>query len=101
MKLNILANKNKILTPKFQVLEKPLMAFDYIKSVDLPQVIRPDNHSFQECSLFCETKAQAQKIIDNFFASGNKKIVIEDYIEGKNVSFWTLTDGYNAKIIIK
>jgi len=92
-------HKNKILTPKFQVIEKPLMAFDYINSVNLPQVIRPDIRNFRECSLFCETKVQAQKLIDEFFNNGNKKIVIEDYIEGKNVSFWTLTDGYNAKII--
>ena len=91
--------KNKIKTPKFQIAEKPQMALEYIKQANMPQAIRPDSHSFQECTLFCETFSQGQEIVNRFFASGNKKIVIEDYIEGKNISAWVISDGYSAKII--
>ena len=93
--------KNKIKTPKFLIAEKPQVAVEYFKQTNTPQVIKPDNHSYQECSLACETLNSAQKIINDFFNSGNKKIVIEDYIEGKNISIWVLSDGYSAKIIGK
>lgn len=92
-------HKNKIQTPKFFIAEKPQIALDYFKNVTTPQAIKPDNNSFQECPQFCETQNQAQKVINNLFASGNKRIILEDYIEGKNISFWVLSNGYSAKII--
>lgn len=92
-------HKNKILTPKFQVAEKPQQALDYIRQADLPLTIKPDNHSFVECSKFAETFSQAQKTVNNLFSSGNKKIVIEDYVYGKNFTIWVLSDGYSAKIL--
>ena len=92
-------HKNKILTPKFFVAEKPQLALDYFKTTFLPQAIKPDSNSYQECLKFCETQKQAQSVINEFFANGNKRIVVEDYIEGKNISIWAITDGYSAKII--
>ena len=91
--------KNKIQTPKFFVAEKPQLALDYFKETLTPQAIKPDSNSAKECPQFCETQNQAQKVINNLFAFGNKRVILEDYIEGKNVSFWVLSDGYSAKII--
>ena len=93
--------KNKIKTPRFLIVEKPQMAVEYFKQTNTPQVIKPDNHSYQECSLVSETFSSTQKIVNKFFNSGNKKILMEDYIEGKNISIWVLSDGYSAKIIGK
>lgn len=92
-------HKNKILTPKFFVAEKPQMALDYFKNTNIAQAIKPDNCSYQECPQFCETQLNASKVINNLFVSGNKRIVLEDFIEGKNISFWALSNGYSAKII--
>ncbi len=92
-------HKNKILTPRFIIIDKPQLGFDYLKNMQIPQAIKPDNHSFRECTQFAETFTQGQKIISNFFESGNKKVIIEDYIEGKNIGVWVLSDGYSAKII--
>lgn len=92
-------HKNKILTPKFFIAEKPQMALDYFKSTNSPQVIKPDSNSYQECPKICETQKHAQDVINKLFASGNKKIILEDYIEGKNICIHTLSNGYSAKII--
>ena len=92
-------HRNKILTPKFIVADKPQIALDYLRNMQAPLAIKPDNHSYIECSQFVETYNQGQKIINKLFETGNKKIVIEDYIEGKNISVWTISDGYSAKII--
>ena len=92
--------KNKIKTPKFQVIDKPQSAIEYIKTTNTPQAIKPDEHTYQECSKFCETYSKAQKIINDLFTCGNKKILIEDYIEGKNISVWAISNGYDFKIIL-
>ena len=91
--------KNKILTPKFFIAEKPQLALDYFKTLKTPQAIKPDINSYQECPKFAETQKQVQQIVSELFASGNKKVIIEDYIEGKNISVWALSNGYSAKII--
>ena len=92
-------HKNKIQTPKFFIAEKPQLAVDYFKTISKPQAIKPDSNSYQECPKFIETQNQIQKIANEFFSNGNKRIVVEDYIEGKNISIWTLSDGYSVKII--
>ena len=91
--------KNKIKTPKFFIAEKPQLALDYFKNATTPQAIKPDYNSYQECPCFCETYSNAQKTINNLFVSGNERIILEDYIEGKNISFWVLSNGYSVKII--
>lgn len=92
-------HKNKIKTPKFLVAEKPQNAIEYFKNPSFPQAIKPDSSSFQECPQFCETQKHAIEIINNLFSSGNKRIILEDYIEGKNFSIWVISNGYSAKII--
>ena len=92
-------NKNKFLAPKFFIAERINLALDYLKTANYPIVIRPDVHNAKECSQFAETYSQARKIINDFFESGNKKIVLEDYILGKNAVIWAISDGYSAKII--
>ncbi len=91
--------KNQISTPKFFVAEKLQTALEYIKTSNFPIAIKPDNHSFQEGTLFCQTKKDAIQTIEKFFDTGNKKIILEDYVEGKNISVWILCDGYRTKII--
>ena len=92
-------NKNKFLSPKYFIAEKLNMATDYLKSTNLPVAIHPEETTESECVQFAETYRDAQKIINKFFESGNKKIVLEDYIQGKNFTIWTISDGYSAKIM--
>ena len=92
-------NKNKFPSPKYFIAEKPNLAIDYIKEQNLPCAIHPDTHSDKECVQFAETFGQAQKIVNKFFENGNKKIILEDYVQGKNFTVWTISDGYCAKII--
>lgn len=91
--------KNKIKTSKFMILDKNTTALDYIKNVTYPITVKPEENSFCEGPIFCETQNQATKAINKLFDTGSKKIIIEDYIEGKNVCLWAITDGYSAKIL--
>lgn len=92
-------HKNKIPTPKFGVFEKIAAASDYLKSAKLPLVIKPDYEIKGRYPIFIETKSKAKKSVEDFYTNGYDKIVIEDYVEGKNLTVWTISDGYSAKII--
>ena len=91
--------KNKIESPKFFIAEKTQAAIEYLKTTFFPVAIHPEIKSYTECVKFAETYGQAQKYINEFFMTGNKKLVIEDYVDGKNIIFWAISDGYSAKII--
>ena len=91
--------KNKIPTPRFQVFDKPLNAVDYVRNIKNPVAIKPDCHNKTECTQFAQTISSAQKIINNFFATGNERIIIEDYIQGKNIEIFVLSDGFKFQIL--
>lgn len=87
--------KTKIPCTKFGIFEKPALAIDYVNKANLPIVIKTDEHQ-QKGVLVCTSYALAQKVIEEFFEFGEKKIVIEDYISGHEFSFYVITDGYHA-----
>ncbi len=90
--------KNKIPTPRFQFFEKPQAAIEYVRKNKFPIVIKPDSSIVAETAI-CETFRQAKKIIENFFDSGHKKILIEEYLWGKEFSIYTICDGYNPLVL--
>lgn len=92
-------HKNFIPTPKYFIAEKLSPAIDFIKTTNLPVAIKPDNHSYQEGTLFCQTLKEANELIEKFFSTGNRKVILQDFVEGKNIEVWTISDGYQAKII--
>ena len=91
--------RNNIPTPAFQIFDKTNMALDYVKVLENPVAIKPDIHNSKECTQFAETSAEARKIINNLFRNGNEKIIIEDYIEGKNIEIFVLSDGFKFQIL--
>ena len=91
--------KNKIKTPKFAFFEKSNLAIEYIKTSDFPLVIKPDEHSETETAYIAETFSSAKKQIEKLFQRGNQKVLIEEYIYGKEISVYALSDGFNPIII--
>jgi len=91
--------KYQIPTPKFQIFDKYQSAIEYIKNMHHPIAIKPDNHNKKECTKFAETRNNAQKIINDLFNNGSEKIVIEDFIEGKNIEIFILSDGFKFQIL--
>ncbi len=92
------AYKNRIKTPKFTIAQNPKQALDYIKASTVV-AIKPDIATALEGTKFIETYSYGLKIINELFQGGNERVLLEDYIEGKSFTIWTLTDGYSAKII--
>jgi len=91
--------KNKIKTPRFAFFEKSNLALEHIKNAKFPVVIKPDTHSPLQAPFIAETYAAAKNKIDELFLCDNKKVLIEEYTDGAEVSFYVLSDGFNPVVI--
>lgn len=92
-------HKNNILTPKFFIAEKIQSAYEFAKINNYPLVIKPDIRNSKETVKFAQTLSEYQKYLENLFQKGAKKVLIENYIEGKSITVWTISDGFKAEII--
>lgn len=91
--------KNKIKTPRFAFFEKSVPAIEYARDTEYPIVIKPDGHNASETAYIAETFSSAKKYIEKLFQTDNKKVLIEDYIFGKEVSFYVISDGFGAIVL--
>lgn len=87
--------KNKIQTPKFGVFDKAQLAVEYARASNYPIVIKSDEPTTVWPDTTCKTFAKAAIAIEKLFDEGTKKIVIQSFVEGREFSYYVLTDGYN------
>src|SRR5574344_623185 len=88
--------KTKVPTPKFGIFDRENMAIEYARKSKYPLIIKNDSHSHGENVFVCDTFQIAKRIIEDIFNSQDKKVIIEDYINGQEFSYYVITDGYNA-----
>lgn len=88
--------KNRIPCPKFGIFEKPSLAIDYVKTSRMPVVIKTDEHQDEKGILVCQSERIARNFIEDLFESGEKRVIIEDYVFGHEFSYYVVTDGYRA-----
>ena len=89
-------HKYKISTPKFAVFEKEGQAIDYARAEKYPLLIKLDTPTPDINVFHAQTFTQAKAYIEKAFANLNKKIIIEEFVEGKEIVLPIITDGYNA-----
>ena len=89
-------HKYKIPTPKFGVFEKEGQAIDYARGAKFPLLIKLDTPTPDINTFYAETFPQAKNYIERAFANLNKRVIIEEFREGKEIVLPIITDGYNA-----
>jgi len=87
--------KHKIPTPKYGIFDKENSAFDYAKKSQFPLIVKYDHLAHQD-SFICTSLTKAQNIISNVFNDVEKKVLVEEYLEGETITFSILTDGYTV-----
>jgi len=97
--------KYSIPTADFKVFSDPDKAIDYIKGEKTPRVIKADGLAAGKGSLVTNTKDEAIKAIElimkkKAFGEAGKKIVVEEKLRGKEISFFVLTDGKTIKSLV-
>ena len=94
----------KIPTSEYQTFTDINLACEYIKSKQLPIVIKADGLAAGKGVTVAETIEQANSAIHdalegNVFGNAGSKVVIEDFLEGEEASILAMIDGENIVLL--
>ena len=95
-----LCKKFNIPTAKFGIFQNPIEAKKYLETSHFPIVIKADNLASGKGVYICEKKNEAKKAVDEIFNGkfgDAKNLLIEEFLEGEEMSFFTIHDGKNFK----
>jgi phosphoribosylamine--glycine ligase len=90
--------KYGIPTAPFRTFSDHTVAQTYIDQHDLPVVIKADGLAAGKGAIVCQSRGRAHHAIDQImrarvFGEAGAQVVIEDFLQGEEVSFFALTDG--------
>ena len=93
-----LMKKYHIPTADYEVFDDYESARAYLETSKLPIVLKADGLALGKGVLICETRQQAmeglkQIMLDKSFGDAGNRVVVEEYIEGPEVSILTFCDG--------
>ena len=90
--------KHHIPTASFRIFDKPDEALDFVKSSDMPLVIKADGLAAGKGAFIIEDVnagiSAIQKImVEKIFKDAGTKVVVEDFLEGEEATILAFTDG--------
>lgn len=94
----LLMDKYDIPTARFRVFDDPRQAERYLENCELPIVIKADGLAQGKGSLVVTSREEAFSVVDllmrkKIFAEAGERIVVEEFLEGREMSLMVLTDG--------
>tara|TARA_Y100000590_G_scaffold382708_1_gene452871 strand:- start:1426 stop:2688 length:1263 start_codon:yes stop_codon:yes gene_type:complete len=95
-----LCEKYNIPTAKFGIFEKIESAINFIETTNFPIVVKADGLASGKGVYICENKDNANNAIHEIFNGkfGNaKNILIEEFLNGEEMSYFIISDGKNIK----
>ena len=97
-----LMKKYGIPTAAYEVFDDMDAALDYIKTAPLPTVIKADGLALGKGVIIAQTRREAARAVENImgerkFGQSGSRIVIEEFLEGPEVSVLSFTDGKTVK----
>ena len=95
-----ICQKNNIPTSKFKICESLKETINYLKSSHFPIVIKADGLASGKgvyiCKNFDDAKIASEEIFNGKFGIA-KQILIEEFLDGEEMSYFIVTDGKNYK----
>lgn len=93
-----LMKKFGIPTAGYETFNDYNAAAEYVKNAKYPLVVKADGLAFGKGVIICQTAAEAQDAIktimlDGAFGDENKKVIVEEFLKGREVSLLVFTDG--------
>ena len=96
-----ICKKYNIPTANFVIFEKKENTFDFLKNSKFPIVIKADGLAAGKgvyiSKNFSEAKEAVDEIFDGKFGEA-KKILVEEFLNGEEMSFFIICDGKNFKL---
>jgi phosphoribosylamine--glycine ligase len=93
-----LCRANNIPTAAYERFSALAPAKDYVRRNGVPIVVKADGLAAGKGVVVAATVAEAEAALDMIFSgfSGKAEVVIEEFLDGEEASFFVLTDGENA-----
>jgi len=96
-----MCEKYNIPTAKFGIFENIQESFLFLNSSSFPLVVKADGLAAGKGVYICENKQDAEEAVKEIF-NGKfgfaKNILIEEFLNGEEMSFFIISDGKNIKI---
>lgn len=97
-----LMKKYNIPTAGYENFDDPKEALAYLKTVDFPIVLKADGLALGKGVLICNTLEEAEEgvkaiMLDKQFGSAGNRLVVEEFMTGREVSVLSFVDGKTIK----
>lgn len=94
----------KLPTAKWEMFEDPKLAKTYVRTIGAPCVLKADGLAAGKgviVAMDLDTALQAvDEIMEGGFGTAGKKLVIEEFLEGQEVSLLCFSDGVSARPMV-
>ena len=92
-----ICKKHNIPTAKYSTFDNEKEALNFLDKVDFPTVIKADGLAAGKGVVIVKSKNEAAETIKNImskriFGASGKNIIIEEFLEGEEISFFALVD---------
>ena len=92
-----ICKKHNIPTAKYSIFNKEKDALDFLNEIDFPTVVKADGLAAGKGVIIANNKKEAEENIKNImskriFGSSGENIIIEEFLEGEEISFFALVD---------
>ena len=100
-----LMKKYNIPTAKYETFSDYESAKAYVEKCEIPVVLKADGLALGKGVLICKTREEAkdglkEMMLDQKFGTAGSKVVVEEFLEGPEVSALAFTDGKTIKPMI-
>jgi phosphoribosylamine---glycine ligase len=86
-------NKAGVPTAKSETFKDAQAAKDYVRAEGAPIVVKADGLASGKGVIVAQTETEALVAIDQLFAQGFKLLVVEEFLQGQELSVLAITDG--------
>lgn len=93
--------KNNIPTADFEIFDSPSLALEYLKKSSFPLVVKADGLAGGKGAIICRNLNEAEQsirtiMIEKKFGKAGAQVIIEQFLEGQELSFMAISDGKRA-----
>jgi phosphoribosylamine--glycine ligase len=99
--------RHRIPTARFKVAESPAQALRVLKAGEFffPLVVKADGLAAGKGAIVCPSLRKAEEaveaiMVDRQFGDAGKKVLIEEFLKGKEVSFIVISDGTKLQPLV-
>ncbi len=92
--------ENNIPTAKFKICNQKKQVLNFLKTCELPIVVKADGLAAGKGVTICKTKKQVLKVSDSIFKGkfkSSKKLVLEEFLQGEEASYFLIIDKNHFK----